>query len=80
MQQAVSKDPTKPELLVPPANPYYRVPCGSQSHYGDQMLTLMRSLVHCKGTCTSFTINNYYKIHVHKKVMYIYNYEDTRLS
>ena len=48
-QQVVSACPDAPEFLVPPANPYYRVPCGSQSPYGDQMMVLLESLQQHKG-------------------------------
>ena len=49
MQQVVSADPTKPEFLTPPGNPFYHLPCGSQSNYGDQLMVLLRSMAKCKG-------------------------------
>ena len=49
MQKAISADPTKPEFLIPPGNPFYHLPCGSQSPYGDQLMVLLRSMAKCKG-------------------------------
>ncbi len=43
-QQVISHCPDTPEFLTPSANPYYNVPCGSQSPYGDQLLVLLESL------------------------------------
>ena len=48
--KAVSADPSKPEFLVPSSNPYYRIPYGSQSHYGDHIPPVLRSIAQCKGT------------------------------
>jgi hypothetical protein len=38
-----------PEFHEPPLNPFYRVPLGSSSVYGDQLMVMLRSLVSCKG-------------------------------
>ena len=49
MQQAVLSCPDTPEFLTPSANPYYRLPLGQPSPYGDQIMVQLRSLVSCKG-------------------------------
>ena len=49
MIKAVSEHPDKPEFHNPSSNPFYHVPCGSLSHYGDQILPILRSLAECKG-------------------------------
>ena len=38
-----------PEFHVPPANPFYRLPCGASSCYGDEAMAVLQSLVDCKG-------------------------------
>ena len=48
--KAVSANPSKPEFLVPSLNPFYRIPYGSSSHYGDHILPVLRSIAQCKGT------------------------------
>ena len=40
---------SNPEFITPSANPYYRLPTGSQSPYGDQLLVMLESLMACKG-------------------------------
>ena len=47
--KAVSANPSKPEFLVPSSNPFYRIPYGSSSHYGDHILPVLRSIAQCKG-------------------------------
>lgn len=49
MKQATSSCIDHPEFRTPSANPFYRRPCGSQTAYGDQIMVLLRSLVHCNG-------------------------------
>lgn len=39
-----------PEFVSPSPNPFYSLPVGSQSFYGDQTLVLLKSLAKCKGT------------------------------
>ena len=39
----------QPEFMSPPANPFYTIPVGAQSNYGDQALVLLKSLAKCKG-------------------------------
>ena len=52
MQEAVLGCPDTPEFLAQSANPYYRIPLGQSSPYGDQIMVQLRSLVSCKGTCS----------------------------
>ena len=42
--KAVSEHPDKPEFDNSSSSPFYHVPCGSLSHYGDQILPIPRSL------------------------------------
>ncbi len=37
------------EFWTPSANPYYTIPTGKNSAYGDQAYVLLKSLVQCKG-------------------------------
>ncbi len=39
----------QPEFLSPSANPFYLLPDGSLSGYGDQAMVLLHSLAKCKG-------------------------------
>ena len=41
-----------PEFRATSANPFYSIPTGNQSLYGDQLLTLLESLVECGGECS----------------------------
>ena len=50
MLAAVSGSENAPEFHNPSCNPFYHVPTGSLSHYGDQILPILRSLAECKGT------------------------------
>ena len=47
--RAVASNPNNPEYFEPSHNPYYNIPCGSQSPYGDQLIVTLRSLAACKG-------------------------------
>ena len=49
LQRAVVDSPQCPEFLPVSANPYYTLPTGSQSPYGDQLMVMLESLVECKG-------------------------------
>ena len=49
MIKAVSEHLDKPEFNKPSSNPFYHVPCGSLSYYGDQILPILRSLAEYKG-------------------------------
>lgn len=49
MKIAVSQCPDSPEFLPVSANAFYCIPTGNQSPYGDQLLTMLESLVECKG-------------------------------
>lgn len=40
------------EFRVPSANPFYRIPTGDNSCYGDQAYVTLKSLVECKGLDT----------------------------
>ena len=40
-----------PEFRLTSANPYYRIPTGLQSPYGDQLITMLESLVASDGKC-----------------------------
>ena len=53
MTEVVAASGENPEFISPSANPYYRLPTGSQSVYGDHLLVMLESLVACKGTITS---------------------------
>ena len=44
-----SNKSAQPEFHDPSLNAFYKVPCGSQSCYGDQAYVLLRSLVQMKG-------------------------------
>ena len=47
--QAAISNVDVPEFLPKSANPYYRLPTGSQSPYGDQLIVMLESLVASKG-------------------------------
>ena len=49
MEKAVSGCRHAPEFLPVSANPFYCIPTGNQSPYGDLMMTMLESLVECKG-------------------------------
>ena len=52
MEIAVSGCHGTPEFLPVSANPYYCLPTGSQSPYGDLLMVMLESLVECKGQRT----------------------------
>ncbi len=54
MKKAVAKCPDAPEFLPVSANPFYTLPTGSQSVYGDQLMVMLQSLVECSGECLYF--------------------------
>jgi len=66
MKTVVAQTQGRPEFLPVSANPYYTLPTGSQSPYGDQLLVMLESLVQCSGelengfppgtTCVSISI------------------------
>ena len=41
-----------PEFRPTSANPFYDIPTGLQSPYGDQLMTMLESLVASGGDCT----------------------------
>ena len=43
-----------PEFIDPSANPFYRLPTGKQSMYGDLLMVMLESLVACKGNRVVF--------------------------
>ena len=47
---------SNPEFISPSSNPYYSIPTGSQSPYGDLLLVMLESLVACKGGFTEYFI------------------------
>ena len=47
---------SNPEFISPSANPYYSIPTGSQSPYGDLLLVMLESLVACKGGLAEYFI------------------------
>ena len=49
MEKAVAETQGAPEFLPVSANPYYTLPTGSQSPYGDQLMVMLESLVQCSG-------------------------------
>ena len=49
MKKAVAECPDAPEFLPVSTNPFYCLPTGSQSPYGDQLVVMLESLVECKG-------------------------------
>lgn len=49
MEKAVAGCRQAPEFLPVSANPFYCIPTGNQSPYGDLMMTMLESLVECKG-------------------------------
>lgn len=51
-----------PEFISPSMNAYYHVPLGSHSCFGDQAVTILKSLVHCGGV----DMSNLIKMHVEK--------------
>ena len=51
MSSVISSNKDKPEFWSPSRNPYYTMPVGSQSDYGDEFLVTLRSLVESKGNC-----------------------------
>lgn len=46
---ALLKDAEEVAFWEPSANPYYKLPLGSQSCYGDQSFVILKSLVECNG-------------------------------
>ena len=42
-----------PEFRPTSANPFYDIPTGLQSPYGDQLMTMLESLVASGGDCTT---------------------------
>ena len=40
-----------PEFLPKSVNPFYTLPTGQQSPYGDQLIVMLESIVACKGEC-----------------------------
>lgn len=57
LRSAITGHPDTPEFHEPSANPYYHVPTGALSHYGDQIIPILRSLAECKGN---------FSLHVHE--------------
>ena len=49
MEKAVSECRDAPEFLPVSANPYYCIPTGNQSPYGDELMVMLESLVECQG-------------------------------
>lgn len=56
LKAAIAGHPDTPEFHEPTANPYYHVPTGSLSHYGDQIIPILRSLAECKGMYNVYII------------------------
>lgn len=50
MSEVLARAGGNPEFVAPSANPFYCLPTGRQSPYGDQLLVMLESLVACKGT------------------------------
>ena len=50
LKRAVA-DVEYPEFLPNSTNPFYDLPTGSQSPYGDQLVSMLESLVAFKGVC-----------------------------
>jgi hypothetical protein len=48
-----------PEFSCPSLNAYYQVPCGSNSCFGDQALTVLDSLVRCKTVNTNDLVSSH---------------------
>ena len=55
--QAAVANVDVPEFLPQSANPYYRLPTGSQSPYGDLLILMLESLVASKGMQNTYTIS-----------------------
>ena len=51
-EEALAKavEGVNPEFLPKSVNPFYTLPTGQQSPYGDVLLVMLESLVACKGT------------------------------
>ena len=47
---------SNPEFISPSANPYYCIPTGSQSPYGDELLVMLESLVACQGGLAEYLV------------------------
>ena len=52
MKQSISANPDTPEFNSVPGNPFYRLPVGSATHYGDHGYVALKSLHKCKGKAT----------------------------
>ena len=49
MEEAVSGRRDTPEFLPVSVNPFYSLPTGNQSPYGDNLMSMLESLVESKG-------------------------------
>ena len=56
MTKAVEGREDHPEFLPKPANPFYCIPTGQHSPYGDQLIVMLESLVACKGTTCAWLL------------------------
>lgn len=48
-----------PEFLPKSVNPFYTLPTGQQSPYGDQLIIMLESIVACKGELQLLTLGTH---------------------
>lgn len=57
--EAVLEGLDHPEFRPTSANPFYNIPTGQQSPYGDQLITMLESLVASNGNKNPIFLHNY---------------------
>ncbi len=62
MSKAVEENGGNPEFVSSSVNPYYTLPTGSQSPYGDELVVMLESLVACRGTYYQANLSSSWKL------------------